>query len=817
MKNRLDRPTIRPLFTGICVCLCMLLLTQMLAYQRYQILKTGDERELQNQADAVKERLEAVVRQSVSTTQALGAIIQRYGIPADFDTIAKELLHIDSYIDAIQVVPNGVIAHTYPPQGHETSIGYNILADTLKNKGAYTAIRSRSFYFAGPLELKQGGKAVIGRWPVFANDTFWGFTAVIIRLPSLLNTIGINDSAHKDFIYQLSRINPETGKEEYVLPAQQHNTGQLSVPINLPNGEWKLYISPHSSTTANTVIAICILGLMLSLMAGAMAWYVTLQPYKLNAQVHEKTAQLQQTASELQDSIELINLASQHQKSILNALPAYVALLDDKGNIVAINEAWKREGIANNSNSFRNVVGDNYIYAFETLEGPSSHDAQIVATGIRRVLTEEVEQFVHDYACNSLGYTRWFRVTVSPTYDGQNHGAVIMHLNITETKNAENKIKASEERYRLVSENPILGIAWTSMEGRVLNANATYCKMMGYSQIEMLDKHVSEFTHPEDFESEITLYQKLISGEEKSLRYEKRYVTKQGDIMWGELILSAIKDSQGKVRYSIGIINDITARKKAEQELKELNESLEKIVEERTAALKEANKELEAFSYTVSHDLRAPLRSISGFATLIEKRYADAIGIDGKEYISNLNKSVKQMGALIDDLLSFSRIGKTDIQLRPTDMNDVVKVVISEIASLYPPADIKVGKLPTIDCDTALVKQVWVNLISNALKYSAKKEKPTVEIGTCWINDEEAYYVKDNGAGFDMQYANKLFGVFKRLHTPEEYEGTGVGLATVRRIVTRHGGKVWADAKLDEGATFYFTLGCAVAHTQPVV
>jgi PAS domain S-box-containing protein len=795
----------------------MLLLTQMLAYQRYQILKGGDERELQNQADAVKERLEAVVRQSVSTTQALGAIIQRYGIPADFDTIAAELLHTNTYIDAIQVVPNGVIAHTYPPQGHETSIGYNILADTLKNKGAYTAIRSRSFYFAGPLELKQGGKAVIGRWPVFANDTFWGFTAVIIRLPSLLNTIGINDSAHKGFTYQLSRINPETGKEEYVLPTQQHSAGQLSVPINLPNGEWKLYISPHSSTTANTVIAICILGLMLSLMAGAMTWYVTLQPYKLNAQVHEKTAELEQKTDALEHSLEQNKLASLHQTSILNALPAYIALLDDKGNIVAINEAWKQEGIENNSNGFRNVVGDNYIEAFETLQGSSSTDALIVATGIRKLLAGQIQEFIHEYACNSLGYTRWFRVTVSPTYDGKQMGAVVMHLNITETKQAENKIRASEERYRLVSENPILGIAWASDEGRILNANAAYCAMLGYSPLEMLDMHVSEFTHPEDFEPETTLYQKLISGEENSVRYEKRYITKQGNIMWGELILSAIKDSQGKVRYSIGIINDITARKKAEQELKDLNESLEKIVEERTAALKEANKELEAFSYTVSHDLRAPLRSISGFASLIEKRYGETIGADGKEYIEKLNNSVKLMSALIDDLLSFSRIGKASMNLRTTNMNEVVQVALSELLPLYPPTAVMVNPLPTAQCDTALIKQVWINLISNALKYSSKTENAKVEIGCQTVDDEDVYYVKDNGAGFDMQFIDKLFSVFKRLHSAEEFEGTGVGLATVKRIVTRHGGKVWAEAKLDEGATFYFTLGSAMAHTQPVV
>jgi PAS domain S-box-containing protein len=248
---------------------------------------------------------------------------------------------------------------------------------------------------------------------------------------------------------------------------------------------------------------------------------------------------------------------------------------------------------------------------------------------------------------------------------------------------------------------------------------------------------------------------------------------------------------------------DITRQKRADFEIIQLNKNLERNV----AQLQLTNKELEAFSYTVSHDLRAPLRSINGYAQMIQEDHSQAVNDEAKRMLNVIRNNAKKMGMLIDDLLAFSRMGRKEITRVPVNFNKLVEPIIAELKQGYREnTNITVKTLHNTQGDPSLLAQVYINLISNALKYSAKKETPAVEIGSLEKEDEFIYYVKDNGAGFDMQYAHKLFGVFQRLHSNEEFEGTGVGLAIVQRIIVKHGGKVWAEGKVDEGAVFYFSL-----------
>jgi two-component system, sensor histidine kinase and response regulator len=242
---------------------------------------------------------------------------------------------------------------------------------------------------------------------------------------------------------------------------------------------------------------------------------------------------------------------------------------------------------------------------------------------------------------------------------------------------------------------------------------------------------------------------------------------------------------------------------KAQQEIKQLYADLER----KNAQLELTNKELESFSYSVSHDLRAPLRSINGYAQIIREEYAGLLGDEAKRLFQIIQNNAKKMGNLIDDLLSFARMGRKELIRLPVDMNKLVEPIIADvIKATGSKATIHVQPLLPVYGDPVLLSQVYINLVSNAVKYSAKKDNPEVEIGSFEKDNDHVYYVKDNGAGFDMTYAHKLFGVFQRLHTVEEFEGTGVGLAIVQRIVVKHGGRVWAEGKVDEGATFYFSL-----------
>jgi signal transduction histidine kinase len=271
--------------------------------------------------------------------------------------------------------------------------------------------------------------------------------------------------------------------------------------------------------------------------------------------------------------------------------------------------------------------------------------------------------------------------------------------------------------------------------------------------------------------------------------------------------------AQVQTRDELGLLAEafnamLTQIQQRDIALLKMNEELEQRVQERTAELRAANRELEAFSYSVSHDLRAPLRAITGFSSILLEDYAPQLPDEAQRYLHIVGNSAQQMGQLIDDLLTFSRLGRMELRKQPVAPADLVRQVLEDLQAERAgrQVEIKLGDLPPCRAEPTLLKQVFVNLLGNALKYTRRQEAAHIEVGYLEKGGERVYFVKDNGAGFDMQYANKLFGVFQRLHRAEEYEGTGVGLAIVQRIIHRHGGRVWAEAAVDQGATFYFTL-----------
>lgn len=283
----------------------------------------------------------------------------------------------------------------------------------------------------------------------------------------------------------------------------------------------------------------------------------------------------------------------------------------------------------------------------------------------------------------------------------------------------------------------------------------------------------------------------------ESFSFEADIVTKKGEprcFSWNIVNKYGLWFANGR---------DITRQKKADEEIRQLNTDLRRNM----AQLELTNKELESFSYSVSHDLRAPLRSINGYAQIIQNDFGTQMDEEATRLFGIIQNNAKKMGQLIDDLLSFARMGRKELSLLRVDMNKLVEPVAADIVQAAGGrAKVTIHPLLPAQADPGLLSQVYINLVSNAVKYSAKKEQPEVEIGSFEKDNEHVYYVKDNGAGFDMNYVHKLFGVFQRLHTSEEFEGTGVGLAIVQRIIVKHGGRVWAEGKPGEGAVFYFSL-----------
>ena len=259
----------------------------------------------------------------------------------------------------------------------------------------------------------------------------------------------------------------------------------------------------------------------------------------------------------------------------------------------------------------------------------------------------------------------------------------------------------------------------------------------------------------------------------------------------------------------VGISRDLTERKQAEAEIRRLNLELEQRVMQRTAQLEAANNELEAFAYTVSHNLRAPLRHLDGFIALLQQRNAAALDDRSRHYLNTIADAARRMGALIDDLLAFLRMGRSDMAARPVDLASVVQEAFRDLEPETRGRSIhwQIADLPVVTGDRAMLRVVLVNLIANALKFTRPRDRAEIEIGCRpGQGDEVVIFVRENGVGFDMQYADKLFGVFQRLHHADEFEGTGIGLANVRRIISRHGGRTWAEGQVNQGAALYFAL-----------
>jgi PAS domain S-box-containing protein len=312
--------------------------------------------------------------------------------------------------------------------------------------------------------------------------------------------------------------------------------------------------------------------------------------------------------------------------------------------------------------------------------------------------------------------------------------------------------------------------------------------------------------HPDDL---VITYQsiELSANEMSPWHAEFRFDHPVKGEIWIEGRSMPVAEPDGGIIWH-GFVMDITERKLAERKTHLLNTELEKRVRDRTAALEVANKELEAFAYSVSHDLRAPLRAIDGYTRILQEDFASQLNEEPIRLFSIIRENTVKMGQLIDDLLAFSRLGRSDLHFSPVDMNLLVDSVIQELTanSDTQQLDIQIPNLPEASGDLAMLRQVWTNLLSNAIKFSSKRENAVIIIRGERGAGENLYSVRDNGAGFNMKFAHKLFGVFERLHNVNEYKGTGVGLAIVQRIIHRHAGRVWAEGETGKGATFYFTL-----------
>jgi PAS domain S-box-containing protein len=398
-------------------------------------------------------------------------------------------------------------------------------------------------------------------------------------------------------------------------------------------------------------------------------------------------------------------------------------------------------------------------------------------------------------------------------------GVMAAARDITETELLQDALRASEVRLRVLFDHAPIGAGEVTLGGELVRINRYFCQFVGYTADEVLSmRWLEDFLPSDNIEVDLAIQQRLLSGEIDTYSADRRFIQKGGGVIWGEVQRSLVRDPAGRPLLYIDTVRDITAEREAEAEVRTLTAELEARVEQRTAELELSNKNLQAFSYSIAHDLRTPLRGLNGFSEALLEEFGELLGETGCSYAERIQAASERMGTIIDDMLRLSQVTHTDMNLEAVDLSAEVAAIADGLRSVDPGRRVSfaIQEGVWVTADPILIRTVLDNLIENAWKFTAGREDAIIEFAatttataTATATADDATvccYVRDNGAGFDPAYVHKLFQPFQRLHTTLEFPGTGVGLASVQRIIERHGGHTWAEGTVDGGATFYFTL-----------
>jgi PAS domain S-box-containing protein len=508
---------------------------------------------------------------------------------------------------------------------------------------------------------------------------------------------------------------------------------------------------------------------------------------QMEAEILRRSQQLQEANNQLRTELESRKRVEQERDRFFSLSLDMFCFAGFDGYFKYLNPAWEKTL----GYSLKELLSTPYLDFIH----PEDREATI-AEAQKQTMGNTVIAFENRYRCKDGSY-KWFLWNAAPALDSQIIYAIAR--DITERKQVEEETQRSRAFITSLVENiPHMVFVKDAKDLRFVSLNKAGEELLGYPKEDLLAKSDYDFFPKEEAEFFIAKDREVLNEGRLVDIPEEPIQTKSRGLRYLHTKKIPLLDTAGRPQYLLGISEDITERKHAEEMIRKFNEQLQA-----------ANKELEAFSYSVSHDLRAPLRHIDGFADLLQKHAATTLDDKGRRYLKTISESAKQMGTLVDDLLAFSRMGRTEMRQATVRLNDLVKEVLHGLRQDTQNRNIvwNIAVLPSVHGDPSMLRQVLVNLIANAVKYTRTREQATIVIGSLNGKPSEAtIFVKDNGVGFDMQYAHKLFGVFQRLHGANEFEGTGIGLANVQRIIHRHGGRVWAEGVVNGGATFYFSL-----------
>ncbi|MDX1543429.1 MAG: PAS domain S-box protein [Christiangramia sp.] len=777
MAQNLKNPTTiskrKPFFLGLLAFLFLLVIGFFILWQRYQILEESRQTDMEGIIDVVEQNIEQSLKYSYSAAISLALQINKEGEIDNFDEVAPQLVDNNPNIDAIEIVPDGIITKVYPYEENKAAINYNILKDSTRNEEAYKAIELRRMYFGGPFELRQGGLAIVGRLPVFIKNEFWGFVAVIIGFDNLIDQSGIRELSGERFKFQFSKINPVIKKEEFFLKGVSGIDESYSEHITLPDGDWKIYIiplDPHKPFYAVVPVAFLIL-----ILSGAFGWIVynaMKQPLILEARLNEQARDL--AKSEL------------HFRTIFNQAAIGMARVDSKtGDILETNKRY------------RELVG----YSKEELKGMNykmvSHREDLKEN--QKLMKQLRNNEIREYSLRKRlerknGEHLWVKLNVSALWPSGEKAT--SHITLVEDISARIKAKKeleeNEKRFRSLVENSNEVILIINKDGEAIYCSPSLKRITGYDELLCSGSDILFLIHPE--ERALLLEKLKCANANPGKAYTEiimRVKTSCSAWIWVNATLTNLLEEKNIEGYVVNL-RDITGKKEAELNLVK---SYELVMEQ--------NKRLLNFAYIVSHNLRS---HSSNLESILELYITEDSEEEKQNYMRLLKKVSENLNQSLHDLNEVVSINTNlDIGLKPIRVSEYVDKTIEllglQIESKEAMVHNEVPEEMVVSFNSAYMESVLLNFLTNALRYSHPERIPEIKIRGYKEDVNWVLEIKDNGIGIDMEkHGDKVFGLYKTFSGRQD--ARGVGLFITKNQVNAMGGSVEVESRPDAGTTF---------------